>query len=450
MTRSLRAGVGRRPRARGGAGDAVTRIKRKLAFLRGPYRHVRKGARFAGAVAMQHMPGDSLRFGPPRHAGVASEIAESGGQAYDPRHVAPRERLVFDGPRTMTPEADFWSLVERSPDLAQFRRQPDGARYFDIRPGTVYTVPRGRALGSEGWVVDARDRLLTDLSPDYVRERYIRSRHPVMTQLRLPVVRSVDGAVAVLATLSARDFFAHWMMDLLPRAAMIARAGFRFEDMDAVYLPKPHLQYQLDLLTRLGIDPEQIIDADAVPHLQATQLIVPSPHANVFIASTWCCKTLRALVPSHAEAGEPASELIYVSRAHTNHRRLLNEDELLRDVLAPRGFVMVRPERLTLEQQATIFASAKVIVTPLGSSVVNLVHCRPGTQVVEVLNPRCVQTCALALASQLSLGHHVVFAPGVDRRQHEIHEDLLVPPSDLERGIEHALASISCSRPGEL
>lgn len=416
-------------------------LKRRLAWLRAPYhRYIRKPAHIALAASMQRMPRDSLSIGPPRRTGTVVDASESGASS-DCREIVLPERLVFDEPKSITPHSDYWALVETSPDLGNFPRTATGDRYCDIPPGRVYTLPLARALGAEGWIIDAEDRLLTDLSPDYLRERYTVSRHPIMNQLRLPALQSFSGTVAVLATLSARDFYGHWMMDLLPRAAMIKRAGFRFEDFDGVYLPKPRHHYQVELLTRLGIHVNQIIDADVVPHLRAAKLIVPSCHANVFVASKWCCETLRALVPRPSAESSHSPGLIYVSRSKTAHRRLVNEAELREDVLEPQGFVPIWPEQLTSSQKTAIFSSAKVVVTPLGSSVANLVYCRPGTQIVEIMNPRCVQPCALAIATQLGLGHHVVLAPGVSSTQHEITEDLLVPKWRLERGIEHAMAS---------
>jgi capsular polysaccharide biosynthesis protein len=417
----------------------LLRLKGRLRWLRAPYdQYVRRGALFIAANAVQRMPGDSLTFGPPRRVGRAAG-APAGAAC---RAVLEPERLVFDNPRSITPQADFWPLVESSPDLGAFARTADGARYRDVPSGQVYTLPRGRVLGAQGWIIDADDRLLTDLSPDYVRERRIRSRHPAMNLLRLPAPHTVEGSVAVLATLSARDFYGHWIMDLVPRAALLRRGGFDFADFDGIYLPKPRHQYQVDLLAQLGIDLEQIIDSDAVPHLRASLLVVPSWHSNVFLASQWCCQILRELIPTAPEAGQQYPRLIYVSRSGAAHRRIVNEDELLRDVLQPRGFVVVRPERLTSAQKAKLFSRAKVVVAPLGSSLANLVHCGEGTQVVEIMNPRCVQPCTLALATQLGMGYHVVLARGVNPAQHEITEDLHLPKSRLEQGIEQALSSI--------
>ena len=118
---------------------------------------------------------------------------------------------------------------------------------------------------------------------------------------------------------------------------------------------------------------------------------------------------------------------------------MVNEVEFLREVLAPRSFSVIRPEEMTHAEQIERFSSARVVVTPLGSSMANLVYCRRGAQIVEILNPRCVQTGALAIASQLQLDYHVVLACGVDPRQHEILEDLRVPVDGLANAVERAL-----------
>jgi capsular polysaccharide biosynthesis protein len=415
-------------------------LRRRLGGLRGPYhRYVRKPGLVTLAAGLGRMPSNSLTVGPPRRIGSTGDALATGAIT-ERRPVLDAERLVFDEPRSITPMADFWSLVEQSPDLGQFPRTAAGARCYDIPPGYIHVIPGGRAVGPDGWIVDCEDRLLTDLSPDYRRERYVLSRHPAMNKLRLPRAHRVDGTVAVLATLSADGFYGHWMMDLLPRAAMFARAGIHFEDLDGVYLPEPRHAFEADLIGRLGIRDGQIIDARTVPHIQASMLLVPSWQRNVFVASRWCCETLQAFAPSPDDAPVELSERIFVSRSRAGHRRLVNEAELLRDVLEPRGFVAIRPELMAPAHKTSVFAAARVIVAPLGSSMANLVLCRPGASIVEIMNPRCVQPCTLAIATQLGFDYHVVLAPGVDPGQHEILEDLRVPTELLAAAIDEALA----------
>ena len=293
----------------------MTQLKLSIRVLRIAYhRLVRKRGIQALSFLLHHMPRDSGSFGPPRRSGNAS-IARAA--ITEVRPVLAAERLVFDEPLSITPAADFWCLAGASPDLGEFPRTARGARYIDIPPGVVYTLPRARAIGPEGWIVDRDDRLLTDLSPDYIRERYIPSRHPLMNALHLPRASHIAGTVAVLGTLSANGYYGHWMMDLLPRAAMLTKAGFRFEDFDGVYIPAPRNLHLMDMLARMGMAADQIIDATAVPHLRADRLIVPSCYANVFAASSWCCETLRALATPATGSASHHPELLYVSRSGT-------------------------------------------------------------------------------------------------------------------------------------
>ena len=74
---------------------------------------------------------------------------------------------------------------------------------------------------------------------------------------------------------------------------------------------------------------------------------------------------------------------IYVSRADTRRRQIVNEDALLR-VLERNGFERVVPSELSLRDQAALFQSASAIVAPHGGALASLAFCRPGTKVLEL------------------------------------------------------------------
>lgn len=68
--------------------------------------------------------------------------------------------------------------------------------------------------------------------------------------------------------------------------------------------------------------------------------------------------------------GESTPERIFVSRGHTD-RGCRNQPEV-EAWFAGRGFAVIYPERLSLEAQATVFASARVVAGFAGSALFNL------------------------------------------------------------------------------
>lgn len=80
---------------------------------------------------------------------------------------------------------------------------------------------------------------------------------------------------------------------------------------------------------------------------------------------------------------EPGRRKLYLSRAGTDRRRVVNEDGLIA-CLAARGFETVRPELLSVSEQVTLFGEASHIVAPTGAALTNMIYAPPGARVVAI------------------------------------------------------------------
>ncbi|WP_456686636.1 glycosyltransferase family 61 protein, partial [Bradyrhizobium sp. P5_C11_2] len=78
------------------------------------------------------------------------------------------------------------------------------------------------------------------------------------------------------------------------------------------------------------------------------------------------------------------SERIYVARPDTTHRKVVNEDEVLR-LLGQHGFECIAPGTKTFFEQIAIFRKAKFVIGPHGAGFTNLLWSNPGTVVLEFM-----------------------------------------------------------------
>jgi Glycosyltransferase 61 len=98
---------------------------------------------------------------------------------------------------------------------------------------------------------------------------------------------------------------------------------------------------------------------------------------------------------------------IYIDRSASHLRPLVNEGELMGS-LARLGFVMVRPDTMSLADQVRLFRGADVIVAPHGAELTNLGFCRPGTQIIELLMDAYCNWCFRNLAGLMQLRYDCV------------------------------------------
>jgi capsular polysaccharide biosynthesis protein len=92
----------------------------------------------------------------------------------------------------------------------------------------------------------------------------------------------------------------------------------------------------------------------------------------------------RLLVADQADR----SRKLYVSRALSTiarplYRPVLNEDVIENEVLS-RGFEIVYPETLSLQEQARVFSQAACVIGPSGSGMLNCMFSKEGTRVVDM------------------------------------------------------------------
>ena len=91
---------------------------------------------------------------------------------------------------------------------------------------------------------------------------------------------------------------------------------------------------------------------------------------------------VRSIVPE-----KPQQEIrkLYIERGKSKRRRIPEEGRII-DWLITQGFEIIDSGNMSVKDQAAAFAQAELIVAPHGGALTNLLFCRPGTKVVELLS----------------------------------------------------------------
>lgn len=346
-----------------------------------------------------------------------------------------------------------------------FARHPSRGWEKLIRPGGAYErvrpIPTGRPLpahfdptqtvswederviflegcrywgGYGGSIITHDEHLLGEVSPDV----WGLERHTLFNKLKLPAVEPLPGLTAVISTPEADRNYSHWMIDLIPRLDLLARAGYGPEKVDRYLINLGGYPYERETLALAGIPPEKLLPVSADTHFRCEQIVTTSirpPHWQ-YSMPDWVSGHLRELIG--AVPAQPAGRL-YLTRNQSSFRRLVNEEELT-PFLSEHGFRILDPGALTVAQQAALFANAEAIVSPHGSAMTNLAFCRPGTLVLELFPPDYLDVSFWTAATTTACRYHAIVgerleavAPGrlIDCRR----QDLRVPVSDFRRAL---------------
>jgi len=311
------------------------------------------------------------------------------------RVVYDAEEIALDPPRVF-PQAD----------LAFFGETPPAYRFPAISVTTLRHV-----------VVRGKSNLLTP--PEAILHHGLfdaeREILPEEFYVRLVTQREQGGAAWAPGDPFAVDYipeaaaftdhvafnYAHWLTEVLPRIAAFVR------DAPA----KVPLILDADLHANILRSVELVAPDFPIHRLAAHELLrVGTLHAvsvtgyvpfnlkpqpteeiqhGVFSrqALTGAVDALRAAIPG-AEAGGARPK--YVIRRNSVLRKILNE-AAVEEALVARGFTVLEPERLSLDEQVAIYSNAGMVVGATGAAMANRVFCRPDCPVVS-LTPRFLGT----------------------------------------------------------
>ncbi|EOR93981.1 hypothetical protein ADIARSV_2815 [Arcticibacter svalbardensis MN12-7] len=214
----------------------------------------------------------------------------------------------------------------------------------------------------------------------------------------------------------------HWFCDTLPRIYSVK------ESLKDYYLLLPdHSSYIKEIglksLELLGLHPKGIefIKSNEllqVKHLSLVTLSCLPGYINDHLISRISEDILRR---SGNNSLKPKRKL-YIIRGNVRYRKVLNEDQVL-DVMKHFGYEIINYENMSLEEQISVTASARCMVSIHGAGLTNMIYMQPGSNVLEFRRDRIYHNqCYWHLADAVHLNYHYLFGTPDD--------DLLVIESE--------------------
>ncbi|MEG5135739.1 MULTISPECIES: tetratricopeptide repeat protein [unclassified Microcoleus] len=308
---------------------------------------------------------------------------------------------------------------------------------FYTKKAFVAVLPNGRAWAdiATTCAITSDNKLVADIS--------MGCPELVITSDKLPPAEHIEGNVAFLSARWGGAAYFHWMFDVVTRFHLLQRSGL-MDSIDKFAINACDSAYEKESLNTLGIPLDKILESRYQPHFTADKLIVPSICDGGSGTSKWKCEYLKRIFLNEQQSSNTNySEKIYISREKASYRRIVNEEEVV-GCLEKFGFRTVKLETMSVGEQAACLAAAKVVVSPHGGGLTNLVFCTPGTKVIEIFSPIYVPTCFWTISNLCELEHYYLIAELFDdlTQKYQGHKDMRVNVNSLEKlmniaGVSH-------------
>jgi len=256
-----------------------------------------------------------------------------------------------------------------------------------------------------GSIVTADNHLRADLSP----EVWGIENHPIFSSLHLPKARPLSGRTAIVVTPEAPANYYHWIVDLLPRVALIREAAGNFENFERILINGSRAHYEQSSLAAFGVPANELIYVDARHRFRIASSTIPSMDHSSKIVAPWKLRALRQMRDGLIDIDSGTPSRIYISRKNAVVRRVLNETNLA-PALREAGFTMIELEPLLWSEQVRLFSNAAVVLAPHGAALANIAFCRPNTVVAEIGTRAGYRDFYLRLAASGSLRYDFIEA----------------------------------------
>ena len=264
----------------------------------------------------------------------------------------------------------------------------------------------------------------------------------------------IPGADGDSGDAGKEQLLLHWMTELLPRIAVIARSGLH-EALDRIFIPfgevpsfaRASLRLVApELMERVKFGSEAPIRCETALFFLNDRSYVDDNRTNTrFTQSTAILSDL--LDGLLARVGGEPNGVVLISRADAPSRKLVNEAEVVRS-LAPLGAEAVTMSGKKLWDQMKLMYGARMVLGVHGAGLTNVLYMRPGTHLVEFTHAQyAVRMRSFADIAAYRGVHYtmVITDQAGDRAEIEgnVGNDLVIDPRklpDLVRALTSRLA----------
>jgi hypothetical protein len=219
---------------------------------------------------------------------------------------------------------------------------------------------------------------------------------------------TLRGTHVSLLTFASKSY-AHWLLDSLPRLALVSPD----DPAIRVVVPAEPTAFQLESLAMLRIGEDRVVRHS--PPVQRVERLLLAVAASTLAnpRRSHLLAVRDALLRARHRGGKPprSNRRVYVSRARSS-RPVDNELEIL-PIVRDFGFDVVASEALPYAEQVALFSEAEAVLGAHGAGMHNHLFNPNAASVIELYNPKLWTPSVLRTASICGHAHFHVFEQNV-------------------------------------
>ena len=263
---------------------------------------------------------------------------------------------------------------------------------LDMRNASVNT--------KDGWVRDSAGKMISDIWSEmgYETETMASARPGPHAAPNM----KLSGTSACLTMPWLPNYY-HWTLQLVPRFHLVSKA-INPAEVDHWILPAKLPPYVVQWLDILGIPEAKRVQA--IPgKIACERLIAASIPAPNRCVPAWALDYIRSrALPEIRDRSTP--RIFYIARNPKDKRRILNRPEFYR-IVQEHDIPMVELDGKSVREQIELFNGADLIISLHGAALANIVYCKPGARLIEILPKNLTFPCYYKMSQALGIRHDI-------------------------------------------
>ena len=266
-------------------------------------------------------------------------------------------------------------------------------RSFENKKYKFYIVKKARIFtdNNENVAVIKNNFLLPKLSFQQVNGRLKNIKYnSVLKKGTTSFIKKFPGTVLNLSQGGSGNNYFHFIFDIIPKI-YISQKKIK-KKINFYYASRPQ-NWQIKIFKILGITKEKLIDSSKYKYIFADKIIcIDHPwykkgyfQNEVKKIPEWVIRVNRKIFLNKSKKFE-ATEKIFLDRSTSkfNHCKIFNPNSL-NYWLKKKNFGVYTPEKLSQEKQIFLFKNASIILGAHGAALTNIIFCKPGTKIIEII-----------------------------------------------------------------
>lgn len=262
---------------------------------------------------------------------------------------------------------------------------------------------QARLVGKSLALMNNRKRLMLE---ELCGESFYRE-DPSYNYFLLPPATLLAGSWTSIVgrwCVSGSSNYYHWLLDGLPRLALLDR----FPADAGILVPAPLRSFHRESLEMLGLL-ERCRPTPEI-HLLVENYFLSLPTMLTGCDNPYAVGFLRGQFLKSDFPADPRFEKIYITRKGVS-RKPHGEEEMI-DFLQNEGWAIIQAEDYNFREQVGLFHHARAICCPHGSGLTNILWCQPGCRVLELCPSNFLNGCFEGLAAYLDLDYRYMIFEG--------------------------------------